>query len=50
MELCLTGRMMDAVEAERAGLVSRIVPVAELIEEAMKTAELIAGMSLPRCV
>lgn len=47
MELCLTGRMMDAVEAERAGLVSRIVPVAELIEEAMKTAELIAGMSLP---
>jgi len=43
MELCLTGRMMDAVEAERAGLVSRIVPVAELIEEAVKTAELIAA-------
>lgn len=46
MELCLTGRMMDAVEAERAGLVSRIVPVAELIEEAIKTAELIAAQSL----
>ena len=38
MELCLTGRMMDVEEAERAGLVSRIVPVAELIEEAVKTA------------
>jgi enoyl-CoA hydratase len=47
MELCLTGRMMDAVEAERAGLVSRIVPVAELIEEAIKAAETIAGYSLP---
>jgi enoyl-CoA hydratase len=47
MELCLTGRMMDAVEAERAGLVSRIVPVASLIEEAVKTAETIAGFSLP---
>ena len=47
MELCLTGRMMDAAEAERAGLVSRIVPVAELIEEAVKTAELIAAQSLP---
>ena len=47
MDLCLTGRMMDAAEAERAGLVSRIVPVAELIAEAVKTAEMIAGYSLP---
>jgi enoyl-CoA hydratase len=47
MELCLTGRMMDAAEAERCGLVSRIVPAAELITEAVKTAETIAGLSLP---
>jgi enoyl-CoA hydratase len=47
MEMCLTGRMMDAQEAERAGLVSRIVPAAELLDEAMKTAEAIAAMSLP---
>ncbi|MBK8507889.1 MAG: enoyl-CoA hydratase [Candidatus Competibacter sp.] len=47
MELCLTGRMMDATEAERSGLVSRIVPVAELLAEAVKTAELIAAQSLP---
>lgn len=47
MEMCLTGRMMDAEEAERAGLVSRIVPAAELVEEALKTAEKIAGMSRP---
>jgi enoyl-CoA hydratase len=46
MELCLTGRMMDVEEAERAGLVSRIVPVAELIEEAVKVAETMAGYSL----
>ena len=45
MEMCLTGRMMDAVEAERAGLVSRVVPAAELIEEAVKTATTIAGMA-----
>ena len=45
MEMCLTGRMMDAEEAERAGLVSRIVPAAGLIEEAMKTAATIAGMA-----
>jgi enoyl-CoA hydratase len=45
MEMCLTGRMMDAAEAERAGLVSRILPGADLIEEAVRTAELIAGMA-----
>ena len=46
MEMCLTGRFMDAEEAERAGLVSRIVPAADLIEEAIKTAEAIASKSL----
>jgi enoyl-CoA hydratase len=47
MDLCLTGRMMDAAEAERAGLVSRIVPLASLMDEALKTADAIASMSLP---
>ena len=47
MDLCLTGRMMDAAEAERCGLVSRIVPAAELLSEAVKIAERIAGMSQP---
>jgi enoyl-CoA hydratase len=47
MEMCLTGRMMDAAEAERSGLVSRVVPVADLLNEAMKVAEAIAEMSLP---
>jgi len=47
MDLCLTGRMMDAAEAERAGLVSRIVPAADLLPEAVKIAERIAGMSRP---
>ncbi|MGY9107427.1 MAG: enoyl-CoA hydratase [Alphaproteobacteria bacterium] len=47
MEMCLTGRMMDAEEAERAGLVSRIVPASDLLEEAIKTAEKIAAMSRP---
>ncbi|HEY8026935.1 MAG TPA: enoyl-CoA hydratase [Burkholderiaceae bacterium] len=47
MDMCLTGRMMDAVEAERAGLVSRIVPDAKLIEEALAAATVIASMSLP---
>ncbi len=45
MEMILTGRMMDAVEAERAGLVSRVVPAADLLEEALKVADRIAGMS-----
>jgi len=47
MDLILTGRMMDAAEAERAGLVARVVPAANLMEEAMKVAETIAGMGLP---
>src|ERR1051326_6558252 len=47
MEMCLTGRMMDAAEAERSNLVARVVPAASLMEEAMKTAETIAPMSLP---
>jgi enoyl-CoA hydratase len=47
MDLILTGRMMDAVEAERSGLVARVVPAANLMEEAMKVAETIAAMSLP---
>jgi len=45
MEMCLTGRMMGAEEAERCGLVARVVLAAELIEEAMKTAATIAAMS-----
>src|SRR3954453_23123141 len=45
MEMCLTGRFMDAEEAERAGLVSRIIPAADLVEEAIKTAAAIAGMA-----
>ena len=47
MEMCLTGRMMDAEEAERSGLVSRIVPAGELIDEALNTAQLIASLSKP---
>lgn len=47
MEMCLTGRMMDAEEAERAGLVSRVLPVAELFDEAIQTAQLIAQQSRP---
>jgi len=46
MDLNLTGRMMDAAEAERAGLVARVVPAASLMDEAMKAAETIASMSL----
>ena len=45
MEMCLTGRMMDATEAERAGLVSRVLPAAELLDEALKVAATIAGMA-----
>jgi enoyl-CoA hydratase len=44
MEMCLTGRMMGAEEAERAGLVARVVPLASLIKEALKTANEIAAM------
>jgi enoyl-CoA hydratase len=47
MDLILTARMMDAVEAERAGLVSRVVPAAQVLEEALGVANTIAGMSLP---
>ena len=47
MEMCLTGRMMDAEEAERAGLVSRIVPAAELLDEAVRVASAIADLSRP---
>jgi enoyl-CoA hydratase len=47
MEMCLTGRMIDAVEAERAGLVARVVPLAELLGETLKTAQKIAAASLP---
>ncbi|MGN6269139.1 MAG: enoyl-CoA hydratase [Sphingomonas sp.] len=45
MEMVLTGRMIDAEEAKRAGLVSRVVPAADLVEEAVKTAATIAGMA-----
>jgi enoyl-CoA hydratase len=45
MEMCLTGRMMGAEEAERCGLVARIVPAAELVDEALRTAEAIAAMA-----
>jgi enoyl-CoA hydratase len=47
MEMCLTGRQIDAAEAERAGLVSRVVPAESLLAEAIKAAEKIAGMSAP---
>ena len=45
MEMCLTGRMMGAEEAERSGLVARVVPAADLLAEALKTAETIAAMA-----
>jgi enoyl-CoA hydratase len=44
MEMCLTGRMMDAAEAERSGLVAKVVPASQLVEEALKSAEAIASM------
>lgn len=47
MDLVLTGRMMDAEEAERSGLVARVVPAERLLDEALKVAETIAGLSLP---
>jgi enoyl-CoA hydratase len=47
MDMCLTGRIMDAAEAERSGLVSRIVPADKLMEEALAAAATIASMSLP---
>jgi enoyl-CoA hydratase len=47
MDMILTGRMMDAAEAERSGLVARVVPAASLMEEAIKVADTIANMSLP---
>jgi enoyl-CoA hydratase len=47
MDLCLTGRMMDAAEAERAGLVSRVVPADKLLDEALSVGATIAGHSLP---
>jgi enoyl-CoA hydratase len=47
MDMCLTGRNMDAAEAERSGLVSRVVPVADLLDEAIKAATRIADMSRP---
>src|SRR3954453_19859222 len=47
MDLCLTGRMMDAAEAERAGLVSRVVPPDKLLEEALAVGERIPALSVP---
>lgn len=47
MDMCLTGRMMDAEEAERAGLVSRIVPADDLLDVVLEAAEMIASKSLP---
>jgi len=45
MEMCLTGRMMDAAEAERSGLVAKVVPASDLLDEALKTATQIAAMA-----
>ena len=50
MDLILTGRMREAAEAERAGLVARVVPAAALMEEALRVAETIASMSLPALI
>ena len=50
MEMILTGRMMDAHEAERAGLVARVLPVDTLMQDAMEIAATIAAMSLPAAI
>src|SRR5262249_43097708 len=47
MELCLTGRTISAAEADRIGLVCRVVPLAQLVEQAVATAAVIAGYSRP---
>ena len=47
MDMCLTARMMDAEEAERAGLVARVVPADKVLDEALSVAETISGFSLP---
>ena len=47
MDMCLTGRMMDAAEAEKSGLVARIIPAEQLLDETLKAAATIAGFSLP---
>ena len=50
MDLCLTGRMMEATEAERSGLVARVLPFAGFLDEVMKIADTIAAMSLPSVI
>ncbi|WP_374277364.1 enoyl-CoA hydratase [Azonexus sp.] len=47
MDLCLTGRFMDAAEAEQSGLVARVIPADRLLDETLKAAQTIAGYSLP---
>jgi enoyl-CoA hydratase len=47
MDLCLTARFMDAAEAEKSGLVARVIPADQLLEETLKAAAVIAGFSLP---
>jgi enoyl-CoA hydratase len=47
MDMCLTARMMDAAEAEKAGLVARVIPAEQLLDETLKAAQTIAGFSLP---
>jgi enoyl-CoA hydratase len=47
MDLCLTARMMDAAEAEKSGLVARVIPADQLLDETLKAAAVIAGFSLP---
>ncbi|WP_371323687.1 enoyl-CoA hydratase [Dechloromonas sp. ZY10] len=47
MDLCLTARMMDAAEAEKSGLVARVIPAEQLLEDTLKAAQTIAGFSLP---